>query len=53
MRPTIDGSRAEASVKHAIEPNNWSTAKSREYTTVLNESAGKKLTRCKSCMLLS
>ena len=33
MRLTIDGSRAEASVKHTIKPNNWSTAKGRAENT--------------------
>jgi len=31
MRLTIDGTRAEASVKHSIRPQSWNTAKGREY----------------------
>ena len=43
MRLTIDGSRAEASVKHTIKPNNWSTAKGRAENT---SKEGKSLNVC-------
>ena len=45
MRLTIDGSRAEASVKHTIKPNNWSTAKGRAENT---SKEGKSLNVCLS-----